>query len=646
LLLLLLRGGGGNCGWRRGDERVGARVDAAAVVDVDATLMSSCGSNTIQQEKRKETTESRDEAIFLDFSTLLTLLENLSKNKKKKNAKKRKRKRKRKSIPANNFQSMTMQLNLEYSNCLFRSMSFVIGVDVGTTSARAVAFDATNGAILAHDTHEFACVHSSDGVRVESDADSIWSAVCAAVRGTVRRCHGNLVAIAFDAACSTVVDERLVIAWCDHRASAESRDISKCGASNDDVASVLAAVGGVMNLEMASPKLLWLKRHEPALFQRSRQFFDLSDFLAFRATNSLVRSQCTVTCKWTHPWRAGYFCAVGLEELAADDFARIGGSDVANMGTVQGRVSRDASTQLGVPADTLVGVGAIDAHAGALALFACAPNIDSVRAGTTAALILGTSACMMVLSETKRPVRGIWGPYRGAVLPGLWLLEAGQSACGALLDNLISRHADGARVQALAAERSCSVFDVLESMLNDTPVDTTHLHCYPDINGNRSPLADADAKLAWVGIDLGTTLPALYVAALEGLALQVRHILLELRAQGDFRVDTLACGGSIAGNTRFMRILSRATKCVIVRAPATPMMPLGSAILAATAAGSTIPIDAAMETLRRSARIETIDERHDAKSMQYFDQKYVCFDSLMQTEKKCRQTMAVLSLND
>jgi hypothetical protein len=103
LLLLLLRGGGGNCGWRRGDERVGARVDAAAVVDVDATLMSSCGSNTIQQEKRKETTESRDEAIFLDFSTLLTLLENLSKNKKKKKCKKKKKKKEKKINPSKQF---------------------------------------------------------------------------------------------------------------------------------------------------------------------------------------------------------------------------------------------------------------------------------------------------------------------------------------------------------------------------------------------------------------------------------------------------------------------------------------------------------------------------------------------------------------
>lgn len=524
-------------------------------------------------------------------------------------------------------------------------MNVVIGIDVGTTSSRAVLFNAATGhALSATHESEFSCIRSNDGVRVESDAASVWTSVCAVVRAAIQNQTntGTIVGIAFDAACSTVIDERLIVAWCDHRASAESRAISDCGQIDDDVRQVLSSVGGVMNLEMATPKLLWLKRHEPTIFARSRHFFDLSDWLAFRATDSLLRSNCTVTCKWTYPWRAGFFRAVGLDELASDDFARIGGSGVVDMGTVQGRVSTSAAELLGVPAGTVVGVGAIDAHAGALALFAtCAPSIESVRAGTTAALILGTSACMMVLSETRRPVRGIWGPYRGAVLPDLWLLEAGQSACGALLDHVINRHSDGAQVRALAAQRGCSVFDVLDAMLAESPpVDTSNLHCYPDINGNRSPVADADAKLVWVGIDLGTTLASLYVAALEGLALQVRHILVELKRQGDFNVDTLACGGSIASNTRFMRILSRATNCAIVRAPATPMMPLGGAILAATAAGVHNSLDAAMAAMGRgAAQSERIDERSPG-DVSYFDRKYACFEAIMHVEQQCRRAMS------
>lgn len=559
-------------------------------------------------------------------------------------------------IEKNEISISIFRFSISNSQNFHLMMNVVIGIDVGTTSSRAVLFDAATGRAhsAAHES-EFSCIRSNDGVRVESDAASVWISVCIAVQAAIqdgRNRDGDafvVVGIAFDAACSTVIDERLIVAWCDHRASAESRAISDCGQSDDDVRQVLSAVGGVMNLEMATPKLLWLKRHEPAIFARSRHFFDLSDWLAFRATDSLLRSNCTVTCKWTFPWRAGFFRAVGLDELAGGDFARIGGSGVVDMGTVQGRVSVSAAALLGVPAGIVVGVGAIDAHAGALALFAtCAPSIESVRAGTTAALILGTSACMMVLSETRRPVRGIWGPYRGAVLPDLWLLEAGQSACGALLDHVISRHSDGAQVRALAAQRGCSVFDVLDAMLAESPpVDTSNLHCYPDINGNRSPVADADAKLVWVGIDLGTTLTALYYAALEGLALQVRHILTELKRQGDFNVDTLACGGSIASNTRFMRILSRATQCAIVRAPTTPMMPLGGAILAATAAGVHSSLDAAMAAMGRGAApSERIDERSDAAAQRYFARKYACFEAIMHVEQHCRRAMSSESESD
>lgn len=80
---------------------------------------------------------------------------------------------------------------------------------------------------------------------------------------------------------------------------------------------------------MQTPKILWLKENRPHIYQQARHFFDLADYLTWRSTGDEARSVCTVTCKWTYlaheqRWDAGYFRQIGLEELADEDFVRIG----------------------------------------------------------------------------------------------------------------------------------------------------------------------------------------------------------------------------------------------------------------------------------------------------------------------------------
>lgn len=72
---------------------------------------------------------------------------------------------------------------------------------------------------------------------------------------------------------------------------------------------------------METPKILWLKENMPEIYERAGQFFDLADFLTWRATGDLARSVCTVTCKWTwlaheNRWDPDYFRTIGLAELA------------------------------------------------------------------------------------------------------------------------------------------------------------------------------------------------------------------------------------------------------------------------------------------------------------------------------------------
>uniref|UniRef100_UPI001D69AFBB FGGY family carbohydrate kinase n=1 Tax=Burkholderia sp. Ac-20379 TaxID=2703900 RepID=UPI001D69AFBB len=187
---------------------------------------------------------------------------------------------------------------------------YLIGIDVGTGSARAGLFDA-QGRMVASARHDIAVFHESGAIVEQSSAD-IWQAVCTAVKAALAQAAiapAQVAGLGFDATCSLVVlgkggaplpvgpserPERDIIVWMDHRAVAQAERINAQGHA------VLNYVGGRISPEMETPKLLWLREHRRAVFDAAWQFFDLTDFLTWRATGDLARSTCTVTCKWTY----------------------------------------------------------------------------------------------------------------------------------------------------------------------------------------------------------------------------------------------------------------------------------------------------------------------------------------------------------
>jgi D-ribulokinase len=214
-----------------------------------------------------------------------------------------------------------------------------IGVDVGTSSARAGVFD-ENGTLLATARHPITVWHEAGSV-VEQSSAEIWAACAAAVRAAMAEVAlppSAVKGIGFDATCSLVVLDadanpltvstsgearRNVIVWMDHRAITEARQV------NDTHDDVLRYVGGSISPEMEIPKLLWLKRHLPSTYRSAGHFFDLADYLSFRATGSTARSICTLACKWNflaheRRWSERYFDRIGLGDLASDSYAKIG----------------------------------------------------------------------------------------------------------------------------------------------------------------------------------------------------------------------------------------------------------------------------------------------------------------------------------
>src|SRR5206468_11602631 len=192
---------------------------------------------------------------------------------------------------------------------------------------------------------------------------------------------------------------------------------------------VLRYVGGKISPEMQVPKLLWMKENMKDTWNRAAKLLDLADFMTYRSTGIDVRSLCTTVCKWTYlghesRWDEGFFRELGMVSLITKEKI---GTNILPMGAYIGNLMPESAAELGLAANTKVGVGIIDAHAGGLGVIGL--GFDSVPRRSSleqiVALIGGTSSCHMAVSREPRFIPGIWGPYHSAMIPGMWLSEGG-----------------------------------------------------------------------------------------------------------------------------------------------------------------------------------------------------------------------------
>jgi D-ribulokinase len=518
-----------------------------------------------------------------------------------------------------------------------------IGVDVGTTSARAGIFDET-GRLLATARHPITVWHEAGGI-VEQSSSEIWQACADAVRAALAEAVLPAAAVSgvgFDATCSLVVLDgegqpltvspsgearRNVIVWMDHRAAAEARKIN---ATHDEV---LRYVGGSVSPEMEIPKLLWLKAHLPSTYDLAGHFFDLADYLSFRATGSTARSMCTLTCKWNYlaherRWSGSYLERLGLGDLAADDYSRIGNRIVAPGSALGAGLTPNAARELGLAEGTPVGASLIDAHAGGVGMIGGRTRQgEPVDVCRRLAYIVGTSACIMATSAEPRFVQGVWGPYYSGMVPGLWLNEGGQSAAGAAIDHLLKAHP--AHGEAAAAARSVGLD--IPAFLERRVVSRTasvgeaaqiarEIHVFPEFLGNRSPFADPDSRAVVSGLDLDSDLGSierLYAAGLCGLAYGLADVIDAFRSNG-VDSDLIVIGGG-AGRSALVRQIMADTTGLVVAVPDTPEpVLLGAAMLGAVAAGAHRTISEAMATMSAISALseptaQPIAEFHRAK---------------------------------
>ena len=523
------------------------------------------------------------------------------------------------------------------------SQKVFVGVDVGTGSARAGVFDAS-GKLLATAKRNITMWHEAGDV-VEQSSDQIWQAVCESVREAMASSGVSITSISgigFDATCSLVIvrkdgspvtvspsgdPKRNIIVWMDHRSAGEAEEIN---AGNHDV---LRYVGGRISPEMETPKLLWLKCNLPKSFEGADYFFDLPDYLTWRASGAADRSICTVTCKWTYlahekRWDEKYFKDIGLAELANEGFARIGTSIVAPGTALAKGLTAQAASDLGLPEGTAVGASLIDAHAGGVGTLGGKVGDQNLAIENRLAYIFGTSACSMASAKEPVFVNGVWGPYFSAMIPGLWLNEGGQSAAGAAIDHLVEMHPAAAEAKVYAGEAGLSLVAWLDRQVQSKSKNLSNaidlagnIHVVPEFLGNRSPFAEPDARAIIAGLGLENDVESLlsqYVAGLSGIGYGLKQLLNKFASQG-IDIKLVVASGGAAQSSLVCQILADATETPFSLSNTTEPVLLGSAMLAAVASGHYTRIgDAMREMSGGSSVFEPANREHRINHIRRF----------------------------
>ncbi|XP_037132857.1 FGGY carbohydrate kinase domain-containing protein isoform X3 [Syngnathus acus] len=543
---------------------------------------------------------------------------------------------------------------------------FYVGVDVGTASVRAALV--TRDGHLKTSAQEPITIWEPHSDHYVQSSSEIWEKCCSVVKKVTRGVNKKQVrGVGFDATCSLVVLDqsfqpvavnqdgnnlRNVVMWMDHRAAEQAARITSAGHS------VLSRVGGVMSPEMQPPKLLWLKENLwENCWNKAAHFFDLSDFLSWKATGSLTRSLCTLVCKWTYcppeGWDVSFWTSIGLEDLTQNNFSKIGSMTCSPGSPLGDGLTQGAAADLGLDPGTAVGASLLDAHAGGLGMIGADVKgfrlpCENQPITTRMAMICGTSSCHMAISEQPLFVPGVWGPYLSAMVPDLWLNEGGQSVAGRLIDHMVNGHVAYTQLQE-KVRQSCytsggGIYSYLNSHLrlmasSCSAVDLlgSSLHVWPDFHGNRSPLADPTLRGMVVGLSLSQTLDdlaLLYLVTIQALALGTLHILEAMKEAGHDIKTIFLCGG-LSKNSLFVQTHANATGLPVVLPEQTEAVLVGTAILGACASHDHGTIQEAMVKMAKVGKV--VEPDHSLQ--RFYQRKYQVFRCLVAHQREYQALM-------
>ncbi len=517
--------------------------------------------------------------------------------------------------------------------------AFVVGVDFGTLSARALVVRVRDGEEAGTAVSEYSRGVIDRSLDGHGDLPPDWAlqdpgdytaALGDAVPAAIREAGidpGQVIGIATDftaSTCMPVTADGTPLCqlpglaarphaypklWKHHAAQPHADRINALAHERQE--KWINRYGGKISSEWQFAKALQLLDEDPEMYQRADRWIEAADWIVWQLCGTETRNACTAGYKGifqdgSYPSRE-YLAALdpGFAGFAADKLAH----PISPLGARAGGLTSAAAALTGLPEGIAVAIGNVDAHV-------TVPAAGPVAPGKMVA-IMGTSTCHVMNGAALAEVPGMCGAVDGGIVAGLWGYEAGQSGVGDIFAWFTRNGVPGEFAEE-ARRRGVPLPQLLDEEAAAQPPGASGLVALDWEGGNRSVLVDGRLSGAIVGMTLATTAPEMYRALLEATAYGTRMIIDTFSGSG-VPVTELVVAGGLTKSAPLMQIYADITRHRLSVIGSAQGPALGSAIHAAVAAGAYPDVPAAAAVM---GRLETDVYQPDLTRARVYDELY------------------------
>lgn len=528
---------------------------------------------------------------------------------------------------------------------------YVVGVDYGTLSGRALLADARTGEELASSVYEYphAVMDKTlpDGTPLGTDwalqdpqdyLDVLGHAVPEVLRqsGVSPK---DVIGIGTDFTACTVLPVKsdgtplcflpqfrsrphaYVKLWKHHAAQDQANRLNAIAAERGE--KWLNNYGGKISSEWAVPKIWQIAEEDPEVYDSMDRFIEAADWIVWQLCGKEVRNSCTAGYKEMWNKKTGFpsddfFRALDpkLEHVVDEKFSR----RITPLGRKAGEITPEAARLTGLLPGTAVSVGNVDAHV-------CIPAVGIDGPGKMLA-IMGTSTCHIMMGTQEHQVPGMCGVVEDGVLPGYFGYEAGQSCVGDhfawFIDNCLP-----ASYYEQAQKEKKNIHRFLREKAQIQKPGESGLLALDWWNGNRSVLVDVDLSGMMLGMTLQTKPEEIYRALIEATAYGTRMIIENYREHNVPVDEFYASGGISQKDPMTMQIYADVINMPVKIAETAQGPALGSAIFASVAAGKAAGgYDSIFEAARAMGKVKDVVYQPIPENAKTYDQLFAEYRTL------------------
>lgn len=466
---------------------------------------------------------------------------------------------------------------------------YLLGIDLGTTNSKGILFDQEGNAVKSHsETYK---TYFTNNKWAEQNAEDWWNGIrnilftiCSDLPSNIVE---NIAGLCISSQTPTIlpVDKngtplRNAIIWMDKRSENEFDELLE----KIDRSEYKAIVGGEPDASFLPFKLMWLKKHEPEIFEKADKFLQASSYVNYKLTgvysadiDQAILSQCYDVS--SHKWSKKIGDIVGV------DFENIFPEPVPSS-TIIGHVTEEAAKQTGLVPGIPVMAGTTDGIASM-----CAIGISKLG---QAAEIAGTSSLIFAAHKEQSPYDRPVISKVSSISGVPYVFDAPISCTGASIKWFLDTLGKNYYVQSELTGKN--VFDIINEVAAKIEAGSHGVLYFPYLLGERAPLWNTHAKGMFIGMSVDTTQEDLLRAVFEGTSFAIKHVLEEMKAAGA-EINSFKIAGGGAKSKTWLEIKASVLNMDIQILDGNLDVPFGDVLIAGNAVGIYPDMNEAMEKM-------------------------------------------------